>query len=89
LERTIQVLSRRLKNNPIHVGDPGVGKTAITEGLARLIVEDKVPKSLKGSKIYYLDMGSMLAGTKYRGDFEERIKRFSMKSKTSRKQLFI
>jgi len=75
LERTIQVLSRRLKNNPIHVGDPGVGKTAITEGLARLIVEDKVPKSLKGSKIYYLDMGSMLAGTKYRGDFEERIKK--------------
>lgn len=75
LERTIQVLSRRLKNNPIHVGDPGVGKTAITEGLARLIAEDKVPKSLKGSKIYYLDMGSMLAGTKYRGDFEERIKK--------------
>ena len=75
LERTIQVLSRRLKNNPIHVGDPGVGKTAITEGLAKMIVEDKVPKTLKGSKIYYLDMGSMLAGTKYRGDFEERIKR--------------
>ncbi|RXE59997.1 ATP-dependent Clp protease ATP-binding subunit ClpA [Acetivibrio mesophilus] len=75
LERTIQVLSRRLKNNPIHVGDPGVGKTAITEGLARMIVEDKVPKTLRGSKIYYLDMGSMLAGTKYRGDFEERIKK--------------
>jgi len=89
LERTIQVLSRRLKNNPIHVGDPGVGKTAITEGLARLIVEDKVPKSLKGSKIYYLDMGSMLAGTKYRGDLKNVLKRFSMKSKTSRKQLFI
>jgi ATP-dependent Clp protease ATP-binding subunit ClpA len=75
LERTIQVLSRRLKNNPIHVGDPGVGKTAITEGLARLIVDSKVPKSLKNSKIYYLDMGSMLAGTKYRGDFEERMKK--------------
>lgn len=75
LERTIQVLSRRLKNNPIHVGDPGVGKTAITEGLAKMIVEDKIPKTLKGSKIYYLDMGSMLAGTKYRGDFEERIKK--------------
>ncbi|GAE90546.1 ATP-dependent Clp protease ATP-binding subunit ClpA [Acetivibrio straminisolvens JCM 21531] len=75
LERTIQVLSRRLKNNPIHVGDPGVGKTAITEGLAKMIVEDKVPKTLKGSKIYYLDMGSMLAGTKYRGDFEDRIKK--------------
>lgn len=75
LERTIQVLSRRLKNNPIHVGDPGVGKTAITEGLARLIVDNKVPKSLRNSKIYYLDMGSMLAGTKYRGDFEERMKK--------------
>jgi len=75
LERTIQVLSRRLKNNPIHVGDPGVGKTAITEGLARLIVEKKVPKALMNSKIYYLDMGSLLAGTKYRGDFEERMKK--------------
>ncbi|MCX7921512.1 MAG: ATP-dependent Clp protease ATP-binding subunit ClpA [Clostridia bacterium] len=75
LQRTVQVLSRRLKNNPIHVGDPGVGKTAITEGLARLIVEDRVPKNLKGSKIYYLDMGALIAGTKYRGDFEERIKK--------------
>jgi ATP-dependent Clp protease ATP-binding subunit ClpA len=75
LERTIQVLSRRLKNNPIHVGDPGVGKTAITEGLARLILDKKVPKALKNSKIYYLDMGSMIAGTKYRGDFEERMKK--------------
>lgn len=75
LERTIQVLSRRLKNNPVHVGDPGVGKTAITEGLARMIIENKVPKALKGSKIYYLDMGSLVAGTKYRGDFEERIKK--------------
>jgi len=75
LEKTIQVLSRRFKNNPVHVGEPGVGKTAITEGLARLIVEDKVPKALRGSTIYYLDMGSLLAGTKYRGDFEERIKK--------------
>lgn len=75
LLRTLQVLCRRLKNNPVHVGEPGVGKTAITEGLAQLIVEDKVPKILKGSKIYYLDMGSLLAGTKYRGDFEERIKK--------------
>ncbi|MFL0198252.1 ATP-dependent Clp protease ATP-binding subunit ClpA [Clostridium sp. WILCCON 0269] len=74
LYRTIQVLSRRTKNNPIHVGDPGVGKTAITEGLARLIVENKVPNLLKDSKIYSLDMGSILAGTKYRGDFEDRIK---------------
>ncbi|MCY6369167.1 ATP-dependent Clp protease ATP-binding subunit ClpA [Clostridium ganghwense] len=75
LDRTIQVLSRRLKNNPIHVGDPGVGKTAITEGLAQLIVANKIPNSLKGTKIYYLDMGALLAGTKYRGDFEERIKK--------------
>ncbi|OAA93896.1 ATP-dependent Clp protease ATP-binding subunit ClpA [Clostridium coskatii] len=74
LSRTIQVLSRRNKNNPIHVGDPGVGKTAITEGLASLIADGKVPKNLKGSKIYSLDMGSILAGTKYRGDFEERVK---------------
>lgn len=75
IERTIQTLSRRTKNNPIHVGDPGVGKTAITEGLARLIVENKVPKSLLNTKIYYLDMGALVAGTKYRGDFEERIKK--------------
>lgn len=75
LARTVQVLSRRLKNNPIHVGDPGVGKTAITEGLAQLIADNKVPNSLKGCKIYYMDMGALLAGTKYRGDFEERIKK--------------
>jgi ATP-dependent Clp protease ATP-binding subunit ClpA len=75
LERTLQVLCRRLKNNPIHVGDPGVGKTAITEGLAQLVAEGKVPKRLLGSKIYALDMGAMLAGTRYRGDFEERMKR--------------
>lgn len=75
MDRTMQVLTRRTKNNPIHVGEPGVGKTAITEGLARLIVEGQVPKMLRQSKIYSLDMGSMLAGTKYRGDFEERIKK--------------
>lgn len=75
LDRTIQVLSRRVKNNPIHVGDPGVGKTAITKGLAKLIAENKVPKLLQNSKIFSLDLGSMLAGTKYRGDFEERIKK--------------
>lgn len=75
LQRTIQVLSRRLKNNPVHVGDPGVGKTAVTEGLARLIAEGKVPGILQGSRIFYLDMGSLVAGTKYRGDFEERIKK--------------
>lgn len=75
LLRTLQVLCRRLKNNPVHVGESGVGKTAITEGLAQLIVENKVPKLLQGSKIYYLDMAALLAGTKYRGDFEERIKK--------------
>ncbi|MCU0848744.1 MAG: ATP-dependent Clp protease ATP-binding subunit ClpA [Spirochaetes bacterium] len=75
LERTIQVLCRRIKNNPIHVGDPGVGKTAITEGLAQLIAEGKVPKPLRDVKIYSLDMGAMLAGTRFRGDFEERMKR--------------
>lgn len=74
LNRTIQVLSRRLKNNPVHVGDPGVGKTAITEGLAQRIINGDVPKSLRDSTIYSLDMGTLLAGTKYRGDFEERIK---------------
>ncbi|MCH3963251.1 MAG: ATP-dependent Clp protease ATP-binding subunit ClpA [Clostridium sp.] len=74
LNRTMQVLTRRTKNNPIHVGEPGVGKTAITEGLAKLIADDRVPSKLKNSRIYSLDMGSILAGTKYRGDFEERIK---------------
>lgn len=74
LKRTIQVLCRRDKNNPLHVGEAGVGKTALVWGLARLIEEDKVPKRLKGSKIYQLDMGTLLAGTQYRGDFENRIK---------------
>jgi ATP-dependent Clp protease ATP-binding subunit ClpA len=75
LERTIQVLCRRLKNNPVHVGDSGVGKTAITEGLAQRIVAGNVPPTLKDFTIYSLDMGALVAGTKYRGDFEERIKR--------------
>lgn len=75
IERTIQVLCRRTKNNPVHVGDPGVGKTAITEGLAMRIAEGMVPEKLKGLKIYSLDIGSLLAGTKFRGDFEERMKK--------------
>jgi len=75
LDRTVQVLCRRLKNNPVHVGDSGVGKTAVTEGLAQRIVADKVPPALRGSSIFALDMGSLVAGTKYRGDFEERVKR--------------
>ncbi|HEY8943505.1 MAG TPA: AAA family ATPase, partial [Polyangiaceae bacterium] len=74
LRRTIQVLCRRSKNNPIYVGDAGVGKTAIAEGLARKIVEGTVPEVLRGATIYALDMGSLLAGTRYRGDFEERLK---------------
>ena len=74
IERTIQILCRRTKNNPLYVGDPGVGKTAIAEGLARRIVRGEVPEILKDSTIYALDMGSLLAGTRYRGDFEERLK---------------
>jgi ATP-dependent Clp protease ATP-binding subunit ClpA len=74
VERTIQILCRRSKNNPLYVGDPGVGKTAIAEGLARKIVEGDVPEVLKEAVIYALDMGALLAGTRYRGDFEERLK---------------
>jgi len=75
LDRSIQILCRRIKNNPIHVGESGVGKTAITLGLARLISESKVPQKLKESSMFSLDIGAVIAGTKYRGDFEERIKR--------------
>jgi ATP-dependent Clp protease ATP-binding subunit ClpA len=74
IERTVQILCRRRKNNPLLVGEAGVGKTAIAEGLARLIIEQKVPSILADSVIYSLDLGSLLAGTKYRGDFEKRLK---------------
>ena len=74
VERVIQILARRNKNNPLLVGESGVGKTAIAEGIARLIVENKVPELVKDSTIYSLDMGALLAGTKYRGDFEKRLK---------------
>ncbi|RJF82137.1 ATP-dependent Clp protease ATP-binding subunit ClpA [Azospirillum cavernae] len=74
VERTIQILCRRSKNNPLYVGDPGVGKTAIAEGLARRIVQNEVPEVLRNATIFALDMGALLAGTRYRGDFEERLK---------------
>ena len=74
INRTIQVLCRRQKNNPLFVGDPGVGKTAIAEGLAKRIVDGEVPEVLRDSTVFSLDMGTLLAGTRYRGDFEERLK---------------
>jgi len=90
VERTIQILCRRNKNNPLYVGDPGVGKTAIAEGLAKRIVEKKVPSVLFDTTIYALDMGSLLAGTRYRGDFEERLKNvMSELSSKDRSILFI
>ena len=73
IERTIQILCRRIKNNPLHVGEAGVGKTAVTQGLAQRIVEKRVPKELEDSSVYSLDMGLLLAGSKFRGDFEERL----------------
>jgi ATP-dependent Clp protease ATP-binding subunit ClpA len=74
IERTVQILCRRRKNNPLYVGEAGVGKTALAEGLARMIVEERVPEVLQDSTIYALDMGTLIAGTKYRGDFEKRLK---------------
>ena len=74
IERTVQILCRRRKNNPLFVGEAGVGKTALAEGLALLIVEDKVPEVLRDATVYSLDMGALIAGTKYRGDFEKRLK---------------
>ena len=74
IERTVQILCRRRKNNPLFVGEAGVGKTALAEGLARMVVEERVPEILRNATIYSLDMGALIAGTKYRGDFEKRLK---------------
>ncbi|MFC1962809.1 ATP-dependent Clp protease ATP-binding subunit [Chloroflexota bacterium] len=85
IERTIQILSRRTKNNPALIGEPGVGKTAIVEGLAHRMVAGEVPETLSGKRLLTLDMGSLVAGTKYRGEFEERLKRVIEEIKTSGK----
>ncbi len=82
LERVMQILSRRTKNNPVLVGEPGVGKTAIVEGLAQKIVNDDVPDTLRGKQLYTLDLGSLVAGSRYRGDFEERLKKVLKEIKT-------
>ena len=74
IRRVLQILSRRTKNNPILVGEPGVGKTAISEGIAQKIVDGQVPENLKSRKIYSLDLGALIAGAKYQGEFEERLK---------------
>ncbi|CAB4556696.1 MAG: AAA domain-containing protein [Actinobacteria bacterium] len=82
IERVMQILSRRGKNNPILIGEPGVGKTAVVEGLAQAIINGNVPETLKGKQVYTLDMGSLIAGSRYRGDFEERLKKVTKEIRT-------
>jgi ATP-dependent Clp protease ATP-binding subunit ClpC len=82
IERVMQILSRRGKNNPILIGEPGVGKTAVVEGLAQAIINGNVPETLKGKQLYTLDMGSLIAGSRYRGDFEERLKKVTKEIRT-------
>ena len=89
IRRVIQVLSRRTKNNPVLIGDPGVGKTAIVEGLAQRIVDGDVPEGLKGKRVWALDIGAMLAGSKYRGEFEERLKAVLTEIKNAEGQLIL
>jgi len=75
IERVMQILSRRTKNNPVLIGEPGVGKTAVVEGLAQAIVKGDIPETLKDKQLYSLDLGALVAGSRYRGDFEERLKK--------------